>query len=106
MSKSPASLLPAMYSHRIHDIQAIARLCGYAIAVHGSMSRDLDLVAIPWVKKATTAETLIRNLCKHLGVTVGTGQQPTEKPHGRKAWSLHCMGNGYLDISVMPRLTK
>jgi hypothetical protein len=29
-----------------------ARRLGYTLAVHGSMKRDIDLVAVPWIQKA------------------------------------------------------
>ena len=27
----------------------VAREMGYALALHGSMNRDMDLIAVPWV---------------------------------------------------------
>lgn len=33
-------------------MQAIAREYGWSIAVHGSMVRDYDLIAVPWTKDA------------------------------------------------------
>lgn len=38
------------YEGLLPGIRESARKCGYAIAVHGSMSRDLDLIATPWVE--------------------------------------------------------
>jgi hypothetical protein len=100
-----------------------ARRHGYALAIHGSLSRDLDLVAIPWVVKAATNEDLVEAVREavHGCIFVGplhpmagkpgwevhpnrqVGGNPSVRPHGRYAWSIHLLGTGtYLDLSVMP----
>lgn len=93
----------------------IARRHGYALAVHGSLHRDFDLVAIPWVQEASTPLQLIRAFKKATRtVTQADGFdhlikdcKPTIKPHGRVAYSLHVtnsgMYGGYLDISIMSK---
>jgi hypothetical protein len=114
MSASPASAYVAM----IPPLQEAAREVGYALAVHGSLGRDLDLIAAPWTEQAVTAEALILRLlaaCGFCGGRLGhrtegkdgaqsNGDIPGLKPHGRRAWSI-CFDNGlYLDVSVMPRV--
>jgi hypothetical protein len=98
----------------------IAKDHGYTLAVHGSVHRDLDLVAIPWIEEAADPLTLILAL-KTATQTVTHHSRsdeekhwpdcsPTKKPHGRQAYSLHCTDDGgygpYLDISVMPRIPE
>jgi hypothetical protein len=96
-------------------LQQIAKRHGYALAVHGSLHRDFDLVAIPWVEEASEPMTLIKAI-KKATATVFTHEdfdhiEPeknvTVKAHGRLAYSLHVtnsgMYGGYLDISVMPK---
>lgn len=93
----------------------IAKDHGYALAVHGSVHRDLDLVAVPWIEEASEPDELIRAF-KLATRTVVTHEDfdhippefhPSQKPHGRVAYSLHVtnsgMYGGYLDISVMPK---
>jgi hypothetical protein len=98
-----------------------AREVGYALAIHGTLGRDMDVVAIPWTEEAVSAEALIMRLLSamgHRGVslshrrgsqdvppTVSGGDIPDRKPHGRLAWSLHFESEMYIDISVMPRVT-
>lgn len=84
----------------------LARTMGYALTLHGSMSRDLDLVAVPWTQEAVDAETLVAAIKKATGTFTIPEDEPLPKllPHGRKAWPLHEGGGPYLDISVMPRL--
>jgi hypothetical protein len=103
-NKMPANLMPAFYSWRIHEIATIARAAGYAIAVHGSMQRDLDLVAIPWTERAIAPATLIERLCEGLGIEHRSA--PVFKPHGRVAYLLALGGAYQMDLSVMPRAAK
>ena len=92
----------------------VAREHGYALAIHGTMQRDLDLVAIPWVDEAGDPEILIEALRKrgqHWMFEEPEGERPpvykpTLKPQGRVAYSLTIMGGRFVDISVMPRVTK
>jgi hypothetical protein len=99
----------------------IARRHGYALALHGSMTRDFDLIAIPWTEEASEPEPMIEEIMGLLGaclypdllrrqglteeqisqIVSRTKGCPESKPHGRKAWALH-LGNGcYIDLSVM-----
>lgn len=101
MSDKPAANLgPAMYVHRVHEVQTVANSCGYAIAIHGSMQRDLDVVAVPWVDEALPQEELIRRLCEWFGLEKAKSE---EKPHGRTAYTLLMWGGLFVDLSVMPR---
>lgn len=91
----------------------VAREHGYALAVHGTVTRDFDLIAIPWTEEATDAKTLITALAKRIEFAL---DKPFEiedlftkkefhedKPHGRKAWSIILDCGASLDISVTPR---
>ncbi len=91
-------------------IRLAARGVGYAITVHGSLSRDIDLVAIPWTESADSPELLIQHI---RGIIAGIAgrcyvahSSPGDKPHGRKAWTFIHMGAAEIDLSVMPRIEK
>lgn len=93
----------------IDPIRKVARQLGYAIAVHGSLARDIDLVACPWTDEAVDAATLahavfriVQAFNKEVFVSVDK-DCPRSKPHGRLAWSLHFWGS-YIDLSIMPRI--
>lgn len=95
---------------------------GYAITVHGSLNRDIDLVAIPWrTHNVCTADQLVISLCGAVrGITGRCNFQTnrdleksdsivdfTQKPHGRKAATLMvwCGENSAnLDLSIVPTL--
>jgi len=92
-----------------------ARKMGYTIAIHGSQLRDIDLIAIPWTEEAISAKAFVRIIYKVVALVnpKGTvfmsprsGMKPTEKPNGRKSWSIHIGWHTYIDLSVMPRISK
>lgn len=108
---------PPVYALIYSALIPVAREFGYALALHGSMVRDCDIVAIPWTDGATEPEPMIEALkvaacgvwTRHDWDDIGTtSKRATSKPHGRRAWSIHLTNFGalgpYLDISVMPRI--
>lgn len=86
------------------SFSALPRRHGYALTVHGTMARDLDLVAIPWTDDAEPSEKLIKAFCRALKDRRVAYQLPvkTPKPHGRTAYTFP-LSDGYIDLSVMPR---
>ena len=44
-----------------------ARSHGYALAIHGTVTTDCDLIAVPWTDTAADAETLMTALMQHIG---------------------------------------
>lgn len=87
---------------------------GYAMLMHGSFTRDLDLLAVPWDEKATDAEHLVRLIAQALDDDLdllikdpASPSQATAKPHGRRSWTLTFKAFGdprFIDIGVMPRV--
>jgi len=43
-----------------------ARAHGYALAIHGTVTSDLDLIAVPWTDAALDAETLMQAMITHI----------------------------------------
>jgi hypothetical protein len=96
------------YAAMYHALCDTARKHGYALAIHGTVTTDLDLIAVPWTDEAAPAETVVEALRTHLAFveTVPAElctEQATPKPHGRKAWNLYMDHGGKVDLSVMPR---
>jgi hypothetical protein len=92
------------------QLDRIAWRHGYCLALHGSMARDLDLVAIPWTEDADSPEKLLaafrRFVIEKAQVKFVIGP-PTSRPHGRQAYVIPVGYDGhYLDLSIMPRLSK
>lgn len=96
---------PALFAMLYQMLAREAKEKGYALALHGSMGRDLDVIACPWTDEAVPAEDLVEALRSAIDGFLSAGDvNPTLKPHGRRGWSLHLVGSGtYIDLSVMPR---
>lgn len=96
-----------IYAIFMPSLREAARSHGYALGLHGSMIRDCDLIAAPWTDDASEPEALIEALRQAVDGTLDAphprGPQPSEKPHGRRAWSIYMGNHLYLDVSVMPR---
>jgi hypothetical protein len=93
---------PALPDFRL--IWKVARECGYSIGIHGSLKRDVDLIASPWTDEAVGSAELIEALSAALNARCVGG--PEHKPHGRVAVTLQIV-DGYfkpIDLSVMPRI--
>lgn len=77
---------------------------GYALAAHGSLARDLDLIAIPWVVIASNPSDVIDAICEEFAVRRVEGD-PKSHPHGRVVYTLICgFGDCTIDLGFMPRL--
>ena len=55
------------YACLYHGLCDTARKHGYALAIHGSVVTDLDLIAVPWTDAAASPEVLHEALAKHIG---------------------------------------
>lgn len=100
--------LMRFYEDALPRIRKAARSLGYAIGLHGSMARDLDLIAVPWVEghgsRDELAAAIQRAAC---GMTAATFTWH-EKPCGRVATSLPVCwtederpSSGHIDLSVV-----
>jgi hypothetical protein len=98
----PATLAP-YYCAIYPQIAEIARSFGYAAAIHGSMSRDFDIIFIPWVKDAGEPDDLINKLLETFAMTKAGEQDIAE--HGRIRYGMSLMGDCFFDLSFMPRIS-
>lgn len=96
-------------------LRFVAERYGYALCVHGSLRRDIDLVAVPWRDCAIGPESLVEALANATKAITGTArfreqdQAPEFKPQGRKSWSIYLTpldDAPYIDLSVMPTQAK
>ncbi len=82
-------------------IWRIAREHGYSVGLHGSMKRDVDLIAVPWVDGASSWDVLMSAMEKGLNAKRISG--PENKPHGRIACNLQIDGwFKVIDLSIVP----
>src|SRR5690606_12820622 len=54
------------YAAMYHGLCDVARARGYARAIHGTVTSDLDLLACPWTDQARSAELLRAALMEHI----------------------------------------
>lgn len=102
--------LKALYLSLLPAIREAAREAGYAIGLHGSLTRDFDLIAVPWVEGCVTPEELVRRVelavCKYPYDEESHWKRVRDnvmrKPHGRLAYSLYLGTYAYIDMSVIP----
>lgn len=96
--------------HAINCARNVARHQGYAIAVHGSLVKDVDLVAIPWIEPcAITPLMLAEIIADALPGFIEVG--PEIGPHGKTGFVIRPFvhfgfDNWYIDLSVVPRRRK
>lgn len=101
------------YAVTFAEIRLVAKEHGYALALHGSLRSDMDVVAVPWTDTAADEETLVKAICESVGGFILADRPVANKPHGRRAWTIHLGGCSatvppteratYIDLSVMPR---
>lgn len=109
--KSEVKLNPkaTFYALLYQDFRAIALECGYALALHGSMVNDMDILAVAWTDKAVPHKELVCKINDRIGKTVWSEHNlktAGDKPHGRIAYTLSIMGDWYIDLSIIPPKTK
>lgn len=87
------------------ELKKAALDCGYALALHGSMQSDMDLLAVPWVDNAKSSEELHRAIKDVIGKTAWQSEEDDrvwKKPHGRVAYAISIAGDVFIDLSIMP----
>lgn len=95
---------PAFYASMYEDIRKTAMDLGWAVALHGSLKSDMDIMAMPWVENSTSFETLVRSIVKLFEDNELANEYTinyTCKPHGRIVATIPIWKNFYIDISTM-----
>jgi hypothetical protein len=82
-------------------LAAIFHRHGYALACHGSLSRDFDLIAVPWAESVSDAATVLQDVTTEYALKlIG---EPERKNHNRTAYTLSCgFGDCAIDLSFLP----
>ena len=103
--KPPANFYPAIYAQMLPTIRDIARECGWGIGLHGSLIKDLDLIAIPWIDDATSARDMVERISDNIGgkVGYGSGFAPGHRTGFSITFDYNAHGKvteGYIDFSI------
>ena len=98
-----ATLAPIYAAALYPELAEMTRKHGYALAVHGSLSRDMDLTCIPWAVVCSKHMEVIDDICSRFDIRlIGCGHM---REHGRIAYTIS-IGHGdcAIDLSFMPTL--
>lgn len=111
LREATGAFCQVLLDHILPPMRLVARERGYAITVHGSLKRDIDLVAVPWREhNVDQPDELVKHLCGAVASVLGRCMRhsdASQKPHGRVAYTL--VHGGFLaeiDLSVFPPIEK
>ena len=90
----------AFYAMCWEDMRKIAHENGWAIALHGSLNMDLDIMAMPWEEDCKSADDFIKSLA-NLFETPFPILKYRVKPHQRISYNLVIYGNFSIDIQMI-----
>lgn len=86
------------------DIRDKALDHGWALGLHGSLSNDMDIMAMPWTEDAVPAREMIEALCecftdhKELSESISISNN---KPNNRTVYTIPIWADFYLDINII-----
>jgi hypothetical protein len=122
----PTHAKPSLYAFYYELIKEIGKEYGYNIVLHGSMNRDLDLIAIPWQEVIGDKMEMLNRIAEAIGgyilfETDEDRKRFREKYHGRQCYVInvnrtikakfqgmitefeeYADPQYYIDISVLP----
>ena len=61
--QKPVHVKPSYYAIMFQPLKEIALRYGYNLVLHGSLNRDMDLIAIPWEDNLGNVEKMILEFC-------------------------------------------
>jgi hypothetical protein len=108
-------MLAPWYAMMFMHLERIAHRYGWGMAIHGSMSRDLDVVLIPWTEDSEPDTRVLSAISEFIQTGdygsgkkgLGTIPPHTVKAFGRKSYAFPIGVRGqYLDVSVIPRRVR
>jgi len=111
----PLKPRPHLYACIFPALQSIARERGYNLVLHGSLNRDMDLVAIPWVDDPKPHLELLQEMERYVSGVQHTKVEDygySVLPGGRHSYYININRGGrynnyldeefYFDISITP----
>jgi len=126
--EKPIHARPSLYAFYFEGIKEIGLRYGYNIVLHGSMNRDLDLIAIPWQEELSDKFEMLNEIAEAIGGYVLNEDEENrnlfrKKYHGRECYIINInrsikskfqgmitefIDEGdpqyYIDISILPTL--
>ena len=84
-----------------NDLRQAAMNNGWALALHGSLANDMDIMALPWVHSAQPEEQMIESIKRCFTEAEFIQVQVTDMPNKRRVYTLSIWADYYLDINVI-----
>jgi hypothetical protein len=134
MTNKPIHAKPSLYAFYFEIIKEIGLKYGYNIVLHGSMNRDLDLIAIPWEENVGDKDQMIDEISNIIGGNIlmsnkcvdnVDGDRFSQMPHGRINYIININRDFemkfdgltskvkdysdpqyYIDISILPTINE
>lgn len=94
MVEKQIAIKPNLYAYYFQALKEIAKEHGYNLVVHGSMNRDLDLIAIPWVNEPKPEIEMINAFANWLNGELDKTMIGT-LPGGRTSYVINLNRGGY-----------
>lgn len=93
-----------VYACLYPGLAQVARDHGYALAVHGTLGRDFDLICVPWVANPKGAQATVDAMCEAFAIYQSGA--PEVREHGRLVYTI-CLqfGECFLDLSFTPSVS-
>jgi len=80
--------------------------CGWSLALHGSMARDMDMMAMKWTEDAKSKEDLVEALNSCIDGTFWKEYNFKPfygKPNDRVVYTLRIFSDFYIDLSIVEK---
>ena len=104
LSEKPKPGYAPVYCALYPGLAEIARAHGYALSVHGSMNRDMDLVCIPWADEVSEPQVVVDAICSRYAIKP-VHEGFIHKNHGRICMLISIeFGSCAIDLSFMPAI--
>lgn len=95
------------YAAMWNDFRQAALDKGWALALHGSLANDMDIMAMPWTEEACAPLDMIEAIkdCFDKPDKIIL-HVPTKMPNNRLVFTLSIWADFYLDINIIQSNTK
>lgn len=89
------------YASMWEDLRSSALDKGWALALHGSLANDMDIMAMPWIESASEPKEMIEALKACFSESDMITEEYKNLPNNRKVFTLIIWADFYLDINII-----
>ena len=106
---------PMLYATMYTKLREIAAKCGYALAVHGSLSSDMDLIAVRWSENYESPLYLVERFIECIVNTSWHGNfykditdltNPEHRYSNQIHYAIPIVGDWFIDLTVIEENEK